>query len=349
MITGPEAKKYAAYLWLTSHNGTRFNITEITPLVQRARETKLYELARECEIRKFCINYLYQRGFFSKEACTRALALRERISARYETRRGEYWGEQDPLDEEPLVGFRVISSQTHVPSPEELFDHGEVTSQIQESTEIYEGESNWNANPVRMVDGLYFSTKGWNDPSIYDAIVILASDLMKNNLTASKITYDGLYGEDSLGYIVERLSDLPPELSPSVIFGAYAVWDKYSKQLNLCLYAAGFLYGGLHLLAWFATFRCWTERLIWRISSVTVIASMPVIDVLRLVIRYRLIGRSNVWYAFFLLSTLVRRFCIVLYLIARVYLVVECFIALAYSPVGVYEVPQWSNYVPHIG
>jgi len=37
-----------------------------------------------------------------------------------------------------------------------------------------------------------------------------------------------------------------------------------------------------------------------------------------------------------------------LYCLARVYLVVECFINLSHLPQSVYLVPTWSQYVPHI-
>jgi hypothetical protein len=39
---------------------------------------------------------------------------------------------------------------------------------------------------------------------------------------------------------------------------------------------------------------------------------------------------------------------ILLYCVARVYLVVECFINLAHLPDSAFQVPQWSQYVPHI-
>jgi hypothetical protein len=38
-----------------------------------------------------------------------------------------------------------------------------------------------------------------------------------------------------------------------------------------------------------------------------------------------------------------------LYLVARVYLVVECFINLAYLPDEVYRELEWSNMIPHFG
>ncbi|KAK0647995.1 hypothetical protein B0T16DRAFT_407565 [Cercophora newfieldiana] len=40
---------------------------------------------------------------------------------------------------------------------------------------------------------------------------------------------------------------------------------------------------------------------------------------------------------------------VALYLLARVYLVVESFINLSHLPKSAYEMPAWSLYVPHIG
>jgi hypothetical protein len=39
---------------------------------------------------------------------------------------------------------------------------------------------------------------------------------------------------------------------------------------------------------------------------------------------------------------------ILFYTVARVYLVVECFINVAHLPDGAYQVPRWAQYVPHI-
>jgi hypothetical protein len=39
---------------------------------------------------------------------------------------------------------------------------------------------------------------------------------------------------------------------------------------------------------------------------------------------------------------------ILFYTVARVYLVVECFINIAHLPDGAYQVPRWAQYVPHI-
>ncbi|KAI4219421.1 MAG: hypothetical protein L6R36_008331 [Xanthoria steineri] len=108
---------------------------------------------------------------------------------------------------------------------------------------------------------------------------------------------------------------------------------------------AAMVYGGLHALAWSAHFHSPTEQLLWRMSSVVVMGGVPTfgviytlaislfleMTVLRLLLLYPLL---------FLIASA--------YVLARLYLVVECFIQLSHLPAGVYEVPKWSAYFPHI-
>ena len=103
---------------------------------------------------------------------------------------------------------------------------------------------------------------------------------------------------------------------------------------------------GLH------TFETFTERLLWRISSCAVMAGLP-------------LSFSLLWILVNLpddlsqtLSTLVTFIfgilqilqipILITYVLARAYLVVECFINLSHLPAGVYDVPSWSIYFPHI-
>lgn len=135
--------------------------------------------------------------------------------------------------------------------------------------------------------------------------------------------------------------------------------------------AAGAIYGGLHVLACSAQFGTATQGLLWRLSSCFVIVGLPLIYyVARLetqvygilwglispLILVRIMGPVHFpalrndplrnimsWIIGFLkpLITLA-------YVLARAYLVVECFINLFNLPVGVYDTPNWSIYFPHI-
>lgn len=119
--------------------------------------------------------------------------------------------------------------------------------------------------------------------------------------------------------------------------------------LALGFSAAAMVYGGLHALAWFAHFHSPTEQLLWRISSVAVMGGIPTLTAIYKI--GHLTESYNWWYdrlvglPLFGLLLLVT----IAYILARFYLVIECFIQLSHMPAGVYEVPEWSSYFPHIG
>jgi hypothetical protein len=116
---------------------------------------------------------------------------------------------------------------------------------------------------------------------------------------------------------------------------------------------AGFTYGGLHLTAWNAPFPTYVERILWRVSALTLTCSGPAYFILLFVwdpTDLRLpCGRGRELH--FDLSFCI--FCLYLlaaclYCFARVYLVIECFLNLAHLPESAFVVPSWSQYIPHI-
>jgi hypothetical protein len=120
---------------------------------------------------------------------------------------------------------------------------------------------------------------------------------------------------------------------------------------------AGCVYGGLHLSAWNAPFPTATQRHLWRLSGIVLVSSGPVM-ILRLAVEHFVNERKlldhNSWcwclaYSPILISwflSLIVSYGI--YILARVYLVVECFVMLWHLPDGVYAVPRWTEYLPHI-
>jgi hypothetical protein len=108
---------------------------------------------------------------------------------------------------------------------------------------------------------------------------------------------------------------------------------------------SGFLYGGLHLLAWNAPFRSRTEEWVWRSSGISIVASGLYIIPLSLLVPSE---DSKLYYFILYLFYVPGLFLGLVYVVARVYLVVECFINLAYLRDSVYEMPSWSQYFPHI-
>ena len=136
--------------------------------------------------------------------------------------------------------------------------------------------------------------------------------------------------------VVPRCKDWPgmeDEMTLPIIFG---------------FSTAALIYGGLHSLAWFAHFDSSTELSLWRISACVVMSGVP--------ISWH-IGRLGVymWHHLKHLDDVIQNACFFLvvlimlaYVLARAYLVVECFINLSHLPAGVYDVPTWSAYFPHI-
>lgn len=155
------------------------------------------------------------------------------------------------------------------------------------------------------------------------------------------------------GSVTDRIRNMPPfDLDPYIGFG---FCDEINFSELAVLNAAGILYGGLHALAWTAPFSSTAQRLLWRISSAFVMCFGPSVALVILVIACRhkiwtpLTGRplGLCWRTTRLLGLIV--FCAFMgYVVARAYLVIECFISLFDSPVGVYDVPAWSLYFPHI-
>lgn len=154
---------------------------------------------------------------------------------------------------------------------------------------------------------------------------------------------------------------------PMALFREHQDWpnlkDFFEKPtIALGFSVAAFIYGGLHALAWFAHFQSSTAQLLWWISACMVMGGFPIeIGVVwffklledwdprersSLVILYLLEALL-----FLLLSVLfVVLVCAlpVAYMLARAYLVIECFINLSQLPAGVYDMPNWSAYFPHI-
>ena len=148
----------------------------------------------------------------------------------------------------------------------------------------------------------------------------------------------------------------------------------------LAFLAAPLIYGGLHVLASSAHFSSITQQRLWRISAYLVINGIPLVIFIliagtaisivinKLVKRtlptrdIRRIDRTKAAVFKRNFHALIHHLMIILmamhigcacivclaFVLARGYLVVESFITLADLPAGVYDVPNWSAYFPHL-
>ena len=121
----------------------------------------------------------------------------------------------------------------------------------------------------------------------------------------------------------------------------------YDHPFQFGIGAATVIYGGLHTVAWFAHFNTLAEQTLWRVCSCLVIGGFPTLC---------LLFKRHYWYfqnkflrhKFWGLLAVLQIATIFVYMVARAYLLVECFINLAHLPADVYNVPSWSSYFPHI-
>lgn len=146
--------------------------------------------------------------------------------------------------------------------------------------------------------------------------------------------------------------------------------SNHDLGVQLLIFAiAGGLYGGLHLLAWDAPFASYWERLIWRVSGVLIACSGPILlgyrytllfDALLFHVTEKLIESEQkpsrlrslldtIWTSVSVIITIAVYSGIILYVPARGFLLAECYVQLTRLPPAAYEVPNWSQYFPHIG
>ncbi|KAJ8111290.1 hypothetical protein OPT61_g6083 [Boeremia exigua] len=142
--------------------------------------------------------------------------------------------------------------------------------------------------------------------------------------------------------------------------------------LSMMLLVAGSVYGLVHLIAWNGPFTTLTQRWMWRVSCLIIASPTVVVAIIYLAVKSNKAIHPKSWaYIIFapvrlsgkLLSAMfpvgslqlniavdgLWGILVLTYLAARVYLLVECFINLSQLPPEVYQVPQWSQYIPHLG
>ena len=129
---------------------------------------------------------------------------------------------------------------------------------------------------------------------------------------------------------------------------------------------SGIFYGGLHALSWDSTaLKTGLETLLWKISCATIIAIgflLLVIEVVhtgwnRLGVPLGSRGVKGLWHNFqqgsvndcmFFAGLLLVLALSLLYILSRVFLIVEVFISLPHADPAVYRTPNWSAYWPHV-
>lgn len=139
-------------------------------------------------------------------------------------------------------------------------------------------------------------------------------------------------------------------------YGYFCTWASggLMAALVLCCF-----YGGAHMVVWNSRFPTPLEQLLWRISCIDNMAGMTsVLAAFSFIMYQREHGVKRLlrafwtpepgWLAYpFRLLVLFGLLNLPLFLLSRLYIVVETFISLRHVPTGIYRTVPWTNYIPH--
>ncbi|KAM0427891.1 hypothetical protein ACHAPT_007350 [Fusarium lateritium] len=116
----------------------------------------------------------------------------------------------------------------------------------------------------------------------------------------------------------------------------------YGTLLGLAVVLSA-LYGGIHLSAWNWIFPTKIEGLVWKFACFLIAAVLPLYHIFNRV-RVKLFAMyEGVETAMHVVLSLT----LVIYMLARIYIIFEAFASLRHVPIGVYMAPVWVQMVPH--
>ncbi|KAH8694102.1 hypothetical protein BGW36DRAFT_384373 [Talaromyces proteolyticus] len=151
------------------------------------------------------------------------------------------------------------------------------------------------------------------------------------------------------GVAVRTMSDNVFPYSPS--FSIKLPWMTRTHHLDTVIMGMGFggaIFGSVHCAAWNAEFPTSVERLLWRISCIVLIALPPVsvftYDLVRYIFEARFKTNSKAKHYLKPIGYSTAP----VYLLARLYLLVETFRSLAYLSPSAFQAVSWSSIVPHL-
>ncbi|KAH6662392.1 hypothetical protein F5X68DRAFT_178203 [Plectosphaerella plurivora] len=108
-------------------------------------------------------------------------------------------------------------------------------------------------------------------------------------------------------------------------------------------------YGGIHLTAWSSSFPTPAEGLLWRVSCIGIMTTIPAIASLVVPIKFAIIPieKTNTGMLIELFLWAIGLVSLLFYAFCRIFIVVESFLSLRSVPVGAYWIPAWMQYIPH--
>ena len=104
--------------------------------------------------------------------------------------------------------------------------------------------------------------------------------------------------------------------------------------------AVGIIFGSIHCTAWQFQFPSYIEQLLWRISAISVTGG-PLLIALFVALGA---GRADIWET---LGAIAFLLVLILYIVARLALLVLSFMTLRSLPPGAFRAADWVRFIPH--
>ena len=102
----------------------------------------------------------------------------------------------------------------------------------------------------------------------------------------------------------------------------------------------GGVFGGIHCIGWFFDFPSSAEAMLWRVSS-AVLTGIAFLFPIIFAISVELLDSGYFGIAVVVIIVLV-------YVVSRLLLIVEAFIALSHLTPGMLALVKWTSFIPHI-
>ncbi|KAF1955233.1 hypothetical protein CC80DRAFT_90362 [Byssothecium circinans] len=158
------------------------------------------------------------------------------------------------------------------------------------------------------------------------------------------------FTQSTLGTFVGELVYISKSIPNFLGFSYLGSVNVHRDSLKAVLAFAGSAYGGLHLSAWNDFFPTQIERWLWIACALATGASGVLLALFFLATqKIRAFENLEHW----IRNTRSVRWMMIsvvtpIFLVARVYIVLEAFISLRSQPKSVYMTPEWSEYFPHL-
>jgi hypothetical protein len=173
------------------------------------------------------------------------------------------------------------------------------------------------------------------------ATCVREKGIWKTLMHVAGVTYDNSLGK--IGYMGLKGSDdiAPGAECVPMFYAGRLICDDMERRATLAASAIATLFGAIHCIAWSFEFESHTEKWLWRISSLTITCIPPVLFV---GFRFHSHIQSDVQILGFPFALLAG----ILYVLARILLLVLPFVSLHSLPPGAYQTVRWTTFIPHI-